>query len=131
MKKMKLVCFCVVIALSGAANAQKITAPQDVADHEASEYINRTSLSRKSIEESLLAYEGVKLSKKVVETAIAKAELEWGGPEIWNEKAVMSAETALASKKLSCKEMVSELIAWNKFTVKQANYAAKTVKVCS
>lgn len=129
MLKVKLCFLLLGAALSGIASAQKMS-PQDIANHEASEAINRTSLSRLSIEESLLNDYEIKLSKKVVEVALAKAEKEWGGPSIWNEKAEMSAETAMSQKKLSCPELLSDLVQRQKFTVPQANHAAKKLNVC-
>lgn len=129
MYKAKFIFLSLAMAFSGVASAQKMS-PQDIANHEASEYINRTSLSWKEIEEGLLEHPDFKLSKKVVDIAIAKAEKEWGGPVIWNEKALMSANSAIRDKKLSCPELLSELIERRKFTVAQANHAAKAVKVC-
>lgn len=129
MNKAKFFLLSFAMAISGLASAQKMS-PQDIAYHEASQYINRTSLSLKKIEEALLSHPDFKLSKKSIDLAIAKAEKEWGGPDIWNEKAEVAAETALNQKKLSCPELLSDLVQRQKFTVPQANYAAKKLKVC-
>lgn len=129
MNKAKFLLLSFAMAISGLASAQKMS-PQDIADHEASEYINRTSLSLKEIEEELLSHPDFKLSKKSIDLAIAKAEKEWGGPEIWNEKAEVAAEMAMDQTKLSCPDLLSELVQRRKFTVPQANYAAKKLKVC-
>ncbi|WP_313604838.1 hypothetical protein [Comamonas jiangduensis] len=129
MNKAKFLLLSFAMAISGLASAQKMSL-QDIADHEASEYINRTNSSLKEIEEQLLSYPDFKLSKKSIDLAIAKAEKEWGGPEIWNQKAEFVAKTALEENKLSCPELLSELVQRRKFTVPQANYAAKKLKVC-
>ena len=123
MKKMKFICASLLITASGMA----IAAPQEAADREASEYINRTSMSKKQIIDALV---DDKFDKRVAELAVAKAEREWGGPAIWNDKATESAETQMSSKKLSCPELLSELVQRQKFTTAQANHAAKTTKVC-
>lgn len=86
-----------------------------------------TSLSKKQIIDALV---DDKFDKRVAELAVAKAEREWGGPAIWNDKATESAETEMSSKKLSCPELLSELVQRQKFTTTQANHAAKTAKVC-
>jgi hypothetical protein len=109
---------------SGAA----VAASQAVVDNEASEYVNRTGLSKKSIQEVLINEE--KFDKRFVEIALKKAEKEWGGPTIWNDKAKVSAEIALDEKKLSCEELMVKLLDWHKFTFEQAQYAAKAVNVC-
>lgn len=129
MSKTKFLLLSFAMTISGLASAKKMS-PQEMAEHEASEYINRTSLSSKEIEEELLSHPDFKVSKKIIDIAIAKAEKEWGGPEIWNDKAAVAAEVALDQKKLSCPELLSELVQRRKFTVPQANYAAKKLKVC-
>jgi len=42
----------------------------------------------------------------------------------------MSAEAALSQEKLSCQELMVKLLDWHKFTLAQAQYAAKAVNVC-
>lgn len=112
-----------LIVASGAA----IAAPQAAVDNNAFEYINRTSLSKKLIIEALVEE---KIEKRSAELAVSKAEREWGGPAIWDEKAVVSARSAIGSQKLSCKELMSDLVDRWKFTVEQASHGAKVVKVC-
>lgn len=129
MSKTKFLLLSFAMTISGLASATKMS-PQEMAEHEASEYISRTSLSSKEIEEELLSHPDFKVSKKIIDIAITKAEKEWGGPEIWNEKAELAAEIALDQKKLSCPELLSELVQRRKFTGPQANYAAKKLKVC-
>lgn len=122
--KLKIACLSLFMLVSGTA----IAASQAVVDNEASEYVNRTSLSKQEIRNTLITEE--KFDPRSVDIALENAEKEWGGPEIWNEKAEMSAETALDQKKLSCSDLLNELVQRRKFTVAQANYAAKAVNVC-
>ncbi len=124
MRKAKFAVLSLAMAVSGVA----VAATQDIVDNEASEYVNRTGLSKQNIKDVLINEE--KFNARSVEIALEKAEKEWGGPTIWNDKAKVSAELALDEKKLSCEELMVKLLDWHKFTFAQASYAAKEVKAC-